>query len=286
MQQEKQEKRQPKKHRWLRFAPQIILGLGLFAAYFSWRDSHRKLTQQELDVALTRYMQGKYAIYGDTLTPVGEGKVVFAPNDLFFPTTNQYELEFETEKYPKRSEKETVVLRYNYEENTLRDTYMSFVLREQVEEKFREIFDRIYEPNSYNLVVRVQAAPWKNHGHSAVETVDEYLRYEIQTSIYLCVIRDVAHKDMDMERLLELIKSHDCGIKAELFYMNETQYKNEEWKEKWFTTLEFDYEDNGFMIWNKGEEDFAVNLWEKDRHMNENDARVKSNQPRNENSNQ
>ena len=284
--QEKQEKRQPKKYRWLRFAPQIILGLGLFAAYFSWRDHRRKPTQQELDTALTRYMQGKYAIYGDTLTPVGEGKVLYAPNDLFFPTTNKYELEFETEKYPKRSEKETVVLQYNYEENTLRDTYMSFVLREKVEEKFREIFDRIYEPNSYNLVVRVQAAPWKNHEHSAVETVDEYLRYEIQTSIYLCVIRDVAHKDMDMERLLELTKSHDYGTKVELFYMNETQYKNEEWKEKWFTTHEFDYEDNGFMIWNKGEEDFCVNLWEKDRHMNESDARVKSNQPRNENSNQ
>ena len=78
------------------------------------------------------------------------------------------------------------------------------------------------------------------------------------------MIRDVAHKDMDIDRLLELIKSYDYGIKAEIFYMDETQYKNEEWKEKWFTTLEFDYEDNGFVIWNKGEEDFSVNLWEKD----------------------
>ena len=68
MQEEKQEKRQPKKYRWLRFAPQIVLGLGLLAACFSWRDHRRKLTQQELDTALTRYMQGKYAIYGDTLT--------------------------------------------------------------------------------------------------------------------------------------------------------------------------------------------------------------------------
>ena len=49
MQEEKKEKRQPKKHRWLRFAPQIVLGLGLLAAYFSWRDHRRKLTQQELD---------------------------------------------------------------------------------------------------------------------------------------------------------------------------------------------------------------------------------------------
>ena len=62
MQEEKQEKRQPKKHRWLRFVPQITLGLGLLAAYFSWHDHHRKPTQQELDTALTRYMQGKYAI--------------------------------------------------------------------------------------------------------------------------------------------------------------------------------------------------------------------------------
>ncbi|WP_314855983.1 hypothetical protein, partial [Stomatobaculum longum] len=70
--QEKQEKRQRMRGRWIRFIPTLVLGLGVFAAYFSWRDSHRKLTQQELDTALTRYMQGKYAIYGDTLTPVGE----------------------------------------------------------------------------------------------------------------------------------------------------------------------------------------------------------------------
>ena len=95
MQHEKQEKRRPKKRGWIRFIPQLVLGLGGLAAYFSWQDSHRKLTRQELDTALTRYMQGKYAIYKDTLTPVGKGKVQWYPSDILYPTPGIYEIEFE-----------------------------------------------------------------------------------------------------------------------------------------------------------------------------------------------
>ena len=65
-----------KSHRWKRrlllgYLPKVILGLGVLAAYFSRNDYHRKPSQKELDTALTRYMRGKYAIYGDTLTPKG-----------------------------------------------------------------------------------------------------------------------------------------------------------------------------------------------------------------------
>ena len=66
----------PKSHRWKRrlllgYLPKVILGLGVLAAYFSWQDYHRKPSQKELDTALTGYMRGKYAVYGDTLTPKG-----------------------------------------------------------------------------------------------------------------------------------------------------------------------------------------------------------------------
>lgn len=118
MQEEKKEKRQPKKYRWLRFAPQIILGLGLLAACFSWRDHRRKLTQQELDIALTRYMQGKYAIYGDTLTPVGQGKIQWDPSDILYPTPGIYEMRFRSEKYPAEHKEEVLRLYYNYEKET------------------------------------------------------------------------------------------------------------------------------------------------------------------------
>ena len=258
MQEEKQEKRQPKKYRWLRFAPQIILGLGLFAAYFSWRDSHRKLTQQELDIALTRYMQGKYAIYGDTLTPVGEGKIVYAPNDLFFPTTNQYELEFETEKYPKRSEKETVVLRYNYEENTLRDTYMSFVLREQVEEKFREIFDRIYGPETYELVMKVEAAPWPNFTTSAVETINQHLESIPFSDISICVVRNPEMIEGDMRELLRMLKIESYGVDGIIYYMDEEEYKNRNLKGNLMDEDPYAYEKYVRFAWEKNKSDFSI----------------------------
>ena len=150
-----------KRHLWLRYLPKVILGLGVLAVYFSWHDYHRKPSQKELDIALTRYMRGKYAIYGDTLTPKGEGSVTYLASDIFYSTSNTYELAFTSEKFPKKEEKEEIVLDYDYEKNTLRDNYMSFVLRNQAEEKFREIFDRIYEPGTYELVMKVEAAPWR-----------------------------------------------------------------------------------------------------------------------------
>lgn len=57
-----------KRHLWLRYLPRLILGLGALAAHFSRNDYYRKPSQKELDTALTGYMRGKYAIYGDTLT--------------------------------------------------------------------------------------------------------------------------------------------------------------------------------------------------------------------------
>lgn len=257
---------QKKKRRWPLF--RLFFLLGLLAACFCWKGYHRKLTSKELDTALTRYMQGKYAIYGDTLTPEGSGKVAYAANDIFYPTTNIYEIKFETKKYPKCSKSEKVVLRYDFKKNTLRDNYMSFVLRKKVEDRFREIFDQIYEPENYELVMAVQSAPWENHEHSAVEKVEEYLKYEVQNSIYLCVIRSVDSKKEDMKKLLELVKKYRYGIKIEIYYMNKEQYKNKLWKIKWISTHDFDFEENGLIIWNKDEDDFSTNLWEKDRNKN------------------
>jgi len=73
----------PKSHRWKRrpllgYLSKVILGLDALAAYFSWQDYHRKPSQKEPDTALTGYMRGKYAVYGDTLTPKdGESPMSF-----------------------------------------------------------------------------------------------------------------------------------------------------------------------------------------------------------------
>ena len=204
MQEEKQEKRQPKKHRWLRFVPQITLGLGLLAAYFSWHDHHRKPTQQELDTALTRYMQGKYAIYGDTLTPVGEGKVQWYPSDIVQPTPGIYEMRFQSEKYPAKHKEEVLRLYYNYEKETLRDNYIEFVLRHQIENKFEAIFNQIYEANSYELVMKPPREPYTYTGIVWWETVEEYLQHAGTSQLRVCVIRDESNREEDMKRLLKI----------------------------------------------------------------------------------
>ena len=261
MQEEKQEKRQPKKQRWLRFVPQITLGLGLLAAYFSWRDHRRKLTQQELDTALTRYMQGKYAIYGDTLTPVGEGKVQWYPSDILQPTPGIYEMRFQSEKYPAKHKEEVLRLYYNYEKETLRDNYIEFVLRHQIENKFEAIFNQIYEANSYELVMKPPREPYTLYRYSVVETVEEYLQHAGTSQLRVCVIRDESNREEDMKRLLKILKEYEYGIDCDIFYLTREQFDSEERKNKWTESRQFDYLQDVWIVWKKGNIRYNVYVW-------------------------
>ena len=261
MQEEKQEKRRPKKHRWLRFVPQITLGLGLLAAYFSWRDHHRKPTQQELDAALTRYMQGKYAIYGDTLTPVGEGKIQWYPSDIVQPTPGIYEMRFQSEKYPAKHKEEVLRLYYNYEKETLRDNYIEFVLRHQIENKFEAIFNQIYEANSYELVMKPPREPYTLYRYSVVETVEEYLQHAGTSQLRVCVIRDESNREEDMKRLLKILKEYEYGIDCDIFYLTREQFDSEERKNKWTESRQFDYLQDVWIVWKKGNIRYNVYVW-------------------------
>ena len=261
MQEEKKEKRQPKKHRWLRFVPQITLGLGLLAAYFSWHDHHRKPTQQELDTALTRYMQGKYAIYGDTLTPVGEGKVQWYPSDIVQPTPGIYEMRFQSEKYPAKHKEEVLRLYYNYEKETLRDNYIEFVLRHQIENKFEAIFNQIYEANSYELVMKPPREPYTLYRYSVVETVEEYLQHAGTSQLRVCVIRDESNREEDMKRLLKILKEYEYGIDCDIFYLTREQFDSEERKNKWTESRQFDYLQDVWIVWKKGNIRYNVYVW-------------------------
>ena len=117
-------------YRMLVASPFLLLLLLIVYCFYTGRGQHRNPTHEELDQALLRYMQSKYAIYEDTFTIDKPGDEVWASSDLFYPSTGKYELELESKKYSKQRMGEKVVLRYNFEENTLRDTYMSFVLRD------------------------------------------------------------------------------------------------------------------------------------------------------------
>ena len=252
-----------KSHRWKRrlllgYLPKVILGLGVLAAYFSRNDYHRKPSQKELDTALTRYMRGKYAIYGDTLTPKGGGSVTYLASDIFYSTSNTYELAFTSEKFPKKERKEEIVLDYDYEKNTLRDNYMSFVLRDQAEEKFREIFDRIYEPGTYELVMKVEAAPWRNLNPTAVETISQHLEHIPLSDISICVVRNSEMIEGDMRELLRMLKIEQYGVDGIAYYMDEEEYQNRNLKGNWMDEDPYSYKQYIIFAWEKNKSDFSI----------------------------
>ena len=248
---------------WLRYLPKVILGLGALAAYFSWNDYHRKPSQKELDTALTRYMRGKYAIYGDTLTPKGEGSVTYLASDIFYSTSNTYELAFTSEKFPKKEEKEEIVLDYDYEKNTLHDNYMSFVLRNQAEEKFREIFDRIYEPGTYELAVIVPIVPYNGREQNATELITEYLKIIPWNRVNVCVIREPEKRENDMQKLLQILKEHGYDIDGRIYYVTQNQFDSDIRKREWMSPREFPCELSVNVYWNRGDDSYYIYSWKE-----------------------
>ena len=277
MQHEKKEKRQPKKHRWLRFGPQVILGLGLFAAYFSWQDSHRKLTRQELDTALTRYMQGKYAIYGDTLTPVGKGKVQWYPSDILYPTPGIYEMRFKSEKYPEKYKEEELWLYYNYEKETLRDNYMDFVHRKRVEEKFKEIFNRLYGSENYALRMETSKVPYPRYEYKATETVEEFLEHSPDSYIRVYVAREGNRQEEDTQSLLGLLKEYKYGIDGKIYYITKDQLSDIRGTELRKPTRKLKYNCSVWIVWWKRDNNYRVYMW---KNVDGKEVWVERNQPR------
>ena len=251
-------------YRMLVTSPFLLLLLLIVYCFYTGRGQHRKPTHEELDQALLRYMQSKYAIYEDTFTIDQSGDVVCGSGDLFYPSTGEYELELELKKYPKRRLKEKVVIRYNFEENTLLDNYMSYVLRDQVEEKFREIFDQVYEPDTYELVMSVPRVPWNNCNFSASTDIEEYLVKTIYNDIGVKVVRDSDYRDEDMKKLLRELKKRGYGIDGGIYYVTRAQYDKYKSRDEWLKSGERTYEEVVHVTWRSGEEDYETYYWDTD----------------------
>ena len=249
-------------YRILVASPFLLLLLLIVYCFYTGRGQHRKPTHEELDQALLRYMQSKYAIYEDTFTIDQPGDVEWASSDIFYSSTGTYKLEFESKKYPKQRMGEKVVLRYNFEENTLRDTYMSFVLHDQVEEKFREIIDQVYEPDTYELVMSAPVVPWNNCDFSASTDIEEYLAKTIKNDIDVRVIRDSNYRDEDMKKLLRELKKRGYGIDGGIYYVTRAQYDIYTGRDKWLKSGEHTYEEMVQITWKKGQEDYGIYYWD------------------------
>ena len=143
-------------------------------------------------------------------------------------------------------------LYYNYEKETLRDNYIEFVLRHQIENKFEAIFNQIYEANSYELVMKPPREPYTLYRYSVVETVEEYLQHAGTSQLRVCVIRDESNREEDMKRLLKILKEYEYGIDCDIFYLTREQFDSEERKNKWTESRQFDYLQDVWIVWKKG----------------------------------
>ena len=245
-------------YRMLVASPFLLLLLLIVYCFYTGRGQHRKPTHEELDQALLRYMQGKYAIYGDEFTIDQPGDEVWASADIFYSSTNEYELKLDTKKYKKRRSDEKVVIRYDYEKGMLYDNYMSFVLRDEVEQNFKEVFDRVYSSESYELVMIVPNTPWEKENFKVTTTAEEYLENILENNIHVCVARDSQFIEQDLDDLLVQFKNRSLAIDAQIYYMTEGQFRSIKQKTIWADEYWTSYEDRVWILLGKMDEDYYI----------------------------
>lgn len=244
-------------YRMLLASPFLLLFLLIAYCFYTGRGQHRKPTHEELDQALLRYMQSKYAIYEDEFTIIQPGDEVWASSDIFYSSTNEYELKLDTKKYKKRRSDEKVVVRYDYEKGMLYDNYMSFVLRDEVEQKFKEVFNRIYSPESYELVMIVPNTPWEK-ANFKTSTTEEYLDNLTKKNIHVCVARDSKLIDQDLDKLLGQLKDRSLAVDANIYYMTENQLRAIKQKTIWADEYWTSYNDRVWILLGKMDEDYYI----------------------------
>lgn len=245
-------------YRMLLASPFLLLFLLIAYCFYTGRGQHRKPTHEELDQALLRYMQSKYAIYEDEFTIIQPGDEVWASSDIFYSSTNEYELKLDTKKYKKRRSDEKVVVRYDYEKGMLYDNYMSFVLRDEVEQKFKEVFNRIYSPESYELVMIVPNTPWEKANFKTTTTTEEYLDNLTKKNIHVCVARDSKLIDQDLDKLLGQLKDRSLAVDANIYYMTENQLRAIKQKTIWADEYWTSYNDRVWILLGKMDEDYYI----------------------------
>ena len=245
-------------YRMLLASPFLLLLLLIVYCFYTGRGQHRKPTHEELDQALLRYMQSKYAIYEDTFTIDKPGDEVWASSDIFYSSTNEYELKLDTKKYKKRRSDEKVVVRYDYEKGMLYDNYMSFVLRDEVEQKFKEVFDRIYSPETYELVMIAPNTPWEKANFKTTTTSEEYIDNITKKNIHVCVARDSKLIDQDLDNLLGQLKERSLAVDANIYYMTEEQLRAIKQKTNWADEYWTSYNDRVWILLGKMDEDYYI----------------------------
>ena len=245
-------------YRMLVASPFLLLLLLIVYCFYTGRGQHRKPTHEELDQALLRYMQSKYAIYEDEFTIDQPGDEVWASSDIFYSSTNEYELKLDTKKYKKRRSDEKVVVRYDYEKGMLYDNYMSFVLRDEVEQKFKEVFNRVYSPESYELVMIAPNTPWEKANFKTTTTTEVYLDNLTKKNIHVCVARDSKLIDQDLDKLLVQLKERSLAVDANIYYMTENQLRAIKQKTIWADEYWTSYNDRVWILLGKMDEDYYI----------------------------
>ena len=144
----------------------------------------------------------------------------------------------------------------------MRDNYMDFVHRKRVEEKFEEIFDRLYESKSYALRMESSKVPYSRYEYKATETVEEFLNHSLDSYIRVYVAREEERQEKDIQDLLELLKEYQYGIDGNIYYVTQDQLNNIREKELNRPTQNFKYNRSVWIVWQKKDINYRIYMWE------------------------
>lgn len=152
-----------------------------------------------------KYLKGKY---GDD--------VVFSVNQVY-KEPQQYNMYITVEG----QEDWDVRLTWNFDEESFKDNYMSWVFQEEIEQTFYEIFLQVYkECKLYNSPYGGQEL----NIYTKDTTLDEYLQTALGSDISLFILGTPENSDQETEKVQQLFIEKNWNIHLYIYYVSQNVY--------------------------------------------------------------
>ena len=115
-----------------------------------------------------------------------------------------------------------VRLTWYKDDNSYRDNYMSWVLREEVERIYQPFIEQVYgDCKAYNTPYGGQVS----NLYTKNTTVEEYLETANNSGFYVFVTTDQSNNEEDLKALVELLKENNLKIDIDVYYVTEVLVK-------------------------------------------------------------
>lgn len=176
----------------------------------------KKYTPKEFEQMALDYMKERYQDSEDVFT------VVYSNWD-----SKEFEVWMTSEKY----EKADIRVRWNFERREFNDNYLAYILKDEVEEKYLEVFAKVYGEENIRLEYKPGVVLPAGIGvRLPVDiSVEEFLPALRSLKLHVLCVGNPEEKEEKMQEVLDTLYEKGWGMDCRIIYVDAQEV--EDWRE-------------------------------------------------------